>query len=187
MMLQADVRYESRHWRISKRLAFTSSIRACSAIHWRKSCSRNRINFHNVNYPGYRLPCAKWCSSWPARRWKAYFGTCGHNIITVTATCRVPGDVDEVNALRTRMDRWLVPVVTDAHVPASLLKSWCRELAEPLLPAHLYDACLACADDPQAACRLVDTQLPSINRFVLAYLIRFLQVRCPHAVLPNVY
>jgi hypothetical protein len=84
--------------------------------------------------------------------------------------------VDEVNALRTRMDRWLVPVVTDAHVPASLLKSWCRELAEPLLPGHLYDACLECADDAQAACRLVDTQLPTINRFVLAYLIRFLQV-----------
>lgn len=87
----------------------------------------------------------------------------------------VPGDIDEVQATKMRMDRWLVPVVRDPHVPASLLKLWYRELAEPLVPHRFYDRCLQVSDDPVEACRLVE-KMPTINRLVLAYLIRFLQV-----------
>ena len=36
----------------------------------------------------------------------------------------VPADVDEVNNLKNRMDQWEVGHVSDAHVPASLLKLW---------------------------------------------------------------
>uniref|UniRef100_A0A914WJT5 Rho GTPase-activating protein 39 n=1 Tax=Plectus sambesii TaxID=2011161 RepID=A0A914WJT5_9BILA len=88
---------------------------------------------------------------------------------------RVPGDIDEVQATKMRMDRWLVPVVRDPHVPASLLKLWYRELAEPLVPHRFYDRSLQVSDDPIEACRLVE-KMPTINRLVLAYLIRFLQV-----------
>ena len=37
--------------------------------------------------------------------------------------------------------------------------------------------CLGACEDAEKACSIVDNQLPRINRFVLAYLIRFLQVR----------
>lgn len=48
---------------------------------------------------------------------------------------RVPGDIDEVNSQKVKLDRWEVPIsITDPHVPASLLKLWFRELHEPLIP-----------------------------------------------------
>lgn len=32
--------------------------------------------------------------------------------------------------------------ITDPNTPSSLLKLWLRELAEPLIPAEYYDACI---------------------------------------------
>lgn len=48
----------------------------------------------------------------------------------------MPGDIDEVNGLKLRMDKGELPMETlrDPHVPASLLKLWFRELEEPLIP-----------------------------------------------------
>jgi len=35
------------------------------------------------------------------------------------------------------------------HIPAGLLKEWLRELAEPLVPAELYQVCVdAAREDP---------------------------------------
>ena len=50
--------------------------------------------------------------------------------------CRVPGDIDEVNALKLKVEKGAIPMETlkDPHVPASLLKLWFRELEEPLIP-----------------------------------------------------
>ena len=46
----------------------------------------------------------------------------------------VPGDIDEVNALKVRTDTWVYPEeVTDPNVAASLLKKWFRDLKEPLI------------------------------------------------------
>ncbi|VVC90192.1 unnamed protein product [Leptidea sinapis] len=59
---------------------------------------------------------------------------------------RVSADVDEVNALKAKIDNWELPdasMLTDAHAPASLLKLWYRELYEPLIPDALYAACVA--------------------------------------------
>ena len=48
---------------------------------------------------------------------------------------RVPGDIDEVNSQKIKLDQLKVPTeITDPHVPASLLKLWFRELHEPLIP-----------------------------------------------------
>lgn len=89
---------------------------------------------------------------------------------------RVPGDIDEVNALKVRCDEWIPPTnCPDPHVPASLLKLWYRELHEPLIPAEFYDQCVNNYADPEAAINIVHS-LPHINRLVLCYLIRFLQV-----------
>ncbi|CAB3243889.1 unnamed protein product [Arctia plantaginis] len=90
---------------------------------------------------------------------------------------RVSADVDEVNALKSKIDNWELPDVstlTDAHAPASLLKLWYRELYEPLIPDALYGACVAAGTD-FAHCERALLRLPPINRLVLTYLISFLQ------------
>lgn len=89
---------------------------------------------------------------------------------------RVPGDIDEVNSLKLRCDQWMLPAdCPDPHVPASLLKLWYRELREPLIPSNLYEECIENHTDPNIAIAIVK-RLPEINRLVLCYLIRFLQV-----------
>lgn len=91
--------------------------------------------------------------------------------------CRVPGDIDEVNSLKAQCDQWNVPSAsfTEPHTPASLLKLWYRELYDPLIPRDFYDQCVASCSDPEAAVSIVHS-LPHINRLVISYLIRFLQV-----------
>jgi len=90
--------------------------------------------------------------------------------------CRVPGDIDEVNALKVQCDRWTLPTnCTNPHVPASLLKLWYRELYEPLIPFSFYGQCMDNFANPEGAVAIVN-RLPEINRLVLTYLIRFLQV-----------
>lgn len=58
---------------------------------------------------------------------------------------------------------------------ASLLKLWYRELEEPLIPHEFYNECIRHYDNPEAAVNVV-LGLPHINKLVLCYLIRFLQV-----------
>uniref|UniRef100_T1HDD1 Rho-GAP domain-containing protein n=1 Tax=Rhodnius prolixus TaxID=13249 RepID=T1HDD1_RHOPR len=50
-----------------------------------------------------------------------------------------------------------------------------RELYEPLIPDSLYEDCISCHDDAEQAAAIVDN-LPHLNKMVLAYLIRFLQI-----------
>jgi hypothetical protein len=89
---------------------------------------------------------------------------------------RVPGDIDEVNALKVRCDEWIPPSgCPDPHIPASLLKLWYRELYEPLIPSEFYQECDNSYQDAEQAINIVH-RLPHINRLVLSYLIRFLQV-----------
>ena len=88
---------------------------------------------------------------------------------------RVPGDIDEINAMKMKIDQWELIPCDDPHVPASLLKQWYRELFEPLIPAEYYDDCITYCNEPEAAIRIVKS-LPELNRLVFSYLIRFLQV-----------
>ncbi|CAL9704313.1 unnamed protein product [Knipowitschia caucasica] len=89
---------------------------------------------------------------------------------------RVPGDIDEVNALKLQVDQWRIPEnLSDPNVPASLMKLWYRELEEPLIPMDFYKQCISNCDDPGAAITVVQS-LPELNRLVLCYFINFLQV-----------
>ncbi|XP_037107420.1 rho GTPase-activating protein 39 isoform X2 [Syngnathus acus] len=89
---------------------------------------------------------------------------------------RVPGDIDEVNALKLQVDQWRIPEnLSDPNVPASLMKLWYRELEEPLIPMNFYKQCVENCDDPVAAIAVVQS-LPELNRLVLFYFIHFLQV-----------
>ncbi|XP_064384607.1 rho GTPase-activating protein 39-like isoform X2 [Halichondria panicea] len=89
---------------------------------------------------------------------------------------RVPGDIDEVNILKLKLDKGLVTMdkLSDPHVPASLLKLWFRELEEPLIPAGYYDECINNCDNEMNALSLVDS-LPELNKKLLLYLVDFLK------------
>ncbi|XP_041702197.1 rho GTPase-activating protein 39 isoform X2 [Coregonus clupeaformis] len=89
---------------------------------------------------------------------------------------RVPGDIDEVNALKLQVDQWNIPEnLGDPNVPASLLKLWYRELEEPVIPQSFYKQCISNYEDPEAAISVVQS-LPELSRLVLCYFIHFLQV-----------
>ena len=91
--------------------------------------------------------------------------------------CRVPGDIDEVNALKVKCDQWVMPQCNDANIPASLLKLWYRDLYDPLIPMEFYERCVRNCNDSDAALRIVE-ELPDLNRLVLCHFIKFLQVSC---------
>ncbi|KLO06857.1 Rho GTPase activation protein [Schizopora paradoxa] len=90
---------------------------------------------------------------------------------------RIPGDGDSVSELKIRIEQGFYNLegVDDPHVPASLLKLWLRELADPLVPTELYNDCVACAKEPEACVAMV-ARLPTINRRVVLFVISFLQL-----------
>ncbi|KAL4648951.1 rho GTPase-activating protein 39-like isoform X1 [Arapaima gigas] len=89
---------------------------------------------------------------------------------------RVPGDIDEVNALKLQVEQWRMPEnLSDPSVPASLLKLWYRELEEPLITPKFYQQCISNCEDPTVAIGVVQS-LPELNRLVLCYFIHFLQI-----------
>ncbi|KAI9299633.1 Rho GTPase activation protein, partial [Cunninghamella echinulata] len=89
---------------------------------------------------------------------------------------RVSGDADDVTDLRVRIENgnYDASGITDPNVPASLLKYWLRDLAEPLIPSELYDTCLAHSENASKAIDIIN-QLPEVNRRIALYMISFLQ------------
>uniref|UniRef100_A0A4W5R5U8 Rho GTPase-activating protein 39 n=1 Tax=Hucho hucho TaxID=62062 RepID=A0A4W5R5U8_9TELE len=84
---------------------------------------------------------------------------------------RVPGDIDEVNALKLQVDQWNIP----ENLALFLLLLWYRELEEPVIPQSFYKQCISNYEDPEAAILVVQS-LPELSRLVLCYFIHFLQV-----------
>ncbi|CAB1335984.1 unnamed protein product, partial [Coregonus sp. 'balchen'] len=77
----------------------------------------------------------------------------------------VPGDIDEVNALKLQVDQWNIPEnLGDPNVPASLLKLWYRELEEPVIPQSFYKQCISNYEDPEAAIRVVFAQPVNVSK-----------------------
>ena len=107
-------------------------------------------------------------------------------VTTSNIFSRVPGDIDEVNAMKVDCDLWHSPssynqssspdgTSLEPHVATSLLKLWYRELYEALIPPPFYDRCVNAHNNEREAISIIQ-ELPDINRLVLSYLIRFLQV-----------
>ncbi|KAK0473133.1 hypothetical protein EDD18DRAFT_1313999 [Armillaria luteobubalina] len=90
---------------------------------------------------------------------------------------RVPGDSDAVSELKLRIDRgyYTLDGVDDPHVLASLMKSWLRELCDPLVPEEMYNECISSSKDPEACIHIVQ-RLPTVNRRVVLFVISFLQL-----------
>nr|XP_023655868.1 rho GTPase-activating protein 39 [Paramormyrops kingsleyae] len=90
---------------------------------------------------------------------------------------RVPGDIDEVNALKLQVDQWKVPTgLEDPHIPASLLKLWYRELEEPLIPHEFYEDCVSNYDSPEAAPHVTHVSLSLCLSFPLSPICTCFQV-----------
>ncbi|XP_056363557.1 rho GTPase-activating protein 39-like isoform X2 [Oenanthe melanoleuca] len=118
-------------------------------------------------YPGNRLP---WVQTQLSQQVLALGGEHTEGIF------RIPGDIDEVNALKLQVDQWKIPNnLSDPNIPASLLKLWYRELEEPVIPQQFYKECINNYENPDAAVAVVQL-LPELNRLVLCYLIHFLQI-----------
>uniref|UniRef100_A0A8D0FBV9 Rho GTPase-activating protein 39 n=1 Tax=Strix occidentalis caurina TaxID=311401 RepID=A0A8D0FBV9_STROC len=118
-------------------------------------------------YPGNKLP---WVQTQLSQQVLALGGEQTEGIF------RIPGDIDEVNALKLQVDQWRIPSsLSDPNIPASLLKLWYRELEEPVIPQQFYKECISNYENPDAAVAVVQL-LPELNRLVLCYLIHFLQI-----------
>ncbi|KAM7150653.1 rho GTPase-activating protein 39-like isoform 1-T1 [Macrochelys suwanniensis] len=118
-------------------------------------------------YPGNKLP---WVQIQLSQQVLALGGEQTEGIF------RIPGDIDEVNALKLQVDQWRIPNnLSDPNIPASLLKLWYRELEEPVIPQQFYKECINNYENPAAAVAVVQL-LPELNRLVLYYLIHFLQI-----------
>ncbi|XP_036251613.1 rho GTPase-activating protein 39-like [Molothrus ater] len=118
-------------------------------------------------YPGNKLP---WVQTQLSQQVLALGGEQTEGIF------RIPGDIDEVNALKLQVDQWRIPnSLSDPNIPASLLKLWYRELEEPVIPQQFYQECISNYENPDAAVAVVQL-LPELNRLVLCYLIHFLQI-----------
>ena len=112
---------------------------------------------------------------------------------------RIAGDVEETTMLKLYIDclqpekeletdfivlcnKWKGilghegDVNLDVNVFACLLKQWFRELREPVIPYNFYQEALHTCESPSNAVYLVEKKLPAINKLVIGYLIRFLQV-----------
>lgn len=96
---------------------------------------------------------------------------------------RVPGDVDMVSELRCRIDQeqYNMGNIKDPNVPASLLKFWLRDLADPLIPTENYQDCINVGSNEgqenstENAWGIVKV-LPEPNRRVVNYMINFLRI-----------
>ncbi|KAJ1834836.1 hypothetical protein LPJ63_001651 [Coemansia sp. RSA 2711] len=88
---------------------------------------------------------------------------------------RVPGDADVVAMTRLRIEAGQLDLshVQDPNVPASLLKEWLRDLAEPLVPETLYEQCVSAPHDPGTALSVL-ALMPEASMRVLKFLLRFL-------------
>ena len=69
----------------------------------------------------------------------------------------------------------------DPNVPSSLLKFWLRDLASPVIPSEYYNACIAVGgeegtDSTAIKAKEIVESLPTINKAILSYMIRFLRV-----------
>ncbi|KAJ1656630.1 hypothetical protein IWQ61_003836 [Dispira simplex] len=91
---------------------------------------------------------------------------------------RIPGDGEQVQRLRQRLDAGNYtpcPEITDPNIPASLFKLWLRELSEPLIPAQYYPACVQSPQDPDQVLQVMYC-LQGVALHVADFVIQFLQV-----------
>jgi len=93
---------------------------------------------------------------------------------------RISGSLTEINNIREQVNQGkFIFAKKDPHAVASLLKSFFRELPEPLVPKNLNEtanAILAFGEGPEVLeeMRNIVNELPPVNKSVLKLLVKFL-------------
>jgi RhoGAP domain len=77
--------------------------------------------------------------------------------------------------IRIENGRYESAGITDPNVPASLLKYWLRDLANPLILTEYYELCIKHSEDINQAIDVIQ-QLPEVNRRIVLYMANFLAV-----------
>jgi hypothetical protein len=77
--------------------------------------------------------------------------------------------------IRIENGRYESAGITDPNVPASLLKYWLRDLANPLIFTEYYELCIKHSEDIDQAIEVI-RKLPDVNRRIVLYLANFLTV-----------
>ena len=93
---------------------------------------------------------------------------------------RVSASAEKVSQMKMQIESGdfdLAP--TNPHTPACLLKQWIAELAEPVVPADLYDLMLQNRDSVVGVMSVI-SQFPQDHKEVLFYLVRFIQRVAAH-------
>lgn len=101
---------------------------------------------------------------------------------------RVAGSVTKIKRLKASLDsgffKQLIPEYRDVHVLTSILKTYLRELPEPLLCGYLYKEWMACHKCPEnertKVMKDLLQKLPQGNRDNLTYLMQFLAKLAQH-------
>jgi hypothetical protein len=104
---------------------------------------------------------------------------------------RVPGDIELMTAVKLHLDEWqsvesmceLLKSKSDPAVFSGLLKSWYRELEEPIFPKSYYHSCSQVLEQPDVESQKVALEelLENLrethpnHHTTLVYLVRFLQ------------
>jgi len=97
---------------------------------------------------------------------------------TVEGIFRVSGELDKIQKLKLQLELGnyeITALDSNPHNFAALLKLWLRELTEPLIPQNKYEECIMNCNDPKMCVEILE-KLPKLNRRVLNYVIRFLQI-----------
>ena len=68
----------------------------------------------------------------------------------------------------------ILSTLKDPAIPASLLKSWFRDLPEPVIPNNRYQECLDSSSDAEKSIAIIDS-LPADYRILMYFIINFLQ------------
>eukprot|EP01130_Rhizamoeba_saxonica_P011677 TRINITY_DN485_c0_g1_i1.p1 TRINITY_DN485_c0_g1~~TRINITY_DN485_c0_g1_i1.p1 ORF type:complete len:399 (-),score=81.40 TRINITY_DN485_c0_g1_i1:37-1233(-) len=92
---------------------------------------------------------------------------------------RVPGDAEQVTRLRICIENgeYEIPEdIVDAHIPASLLKLWMRELEKPIIPEEKYlDAIAAAQNESVEDALKIYKKLPKLYRRVVRFVVNYLR------------
>ncbi|KAJ1974813.1 hypothetical protein H4R34_004579 [Dimargaris verticillata] len=91
---------------------------------------------------------------------------------------RVPGDAEQVDQLKQRLDLGDYATnldLRDPNIPGSLLKQWLRELPHPLILHEYHATCVQNPQDPETVLKVM-SNLRGVRLRVADYMVQFLQV-----------
>ncbi|KAJ3444190.1 rho gtpase activation protein [Anaeramoeba flamelloides] len=100
---------------------------------------------------------------------------------------RIPGNAKKINELKELLDSGVYdiddPEIDNAFCYASTLKSWLRDLKEPLVPFSFVNSILRCSTEEQML--EIIQKIPQLQKYTLAYLVHFVKEMMDPEIVKN--